>query len=192
MTRPAAGANLTDQGKDQILRRAGRRQFAVDRDAHAFDGRLQKGLARHDMFDLGRADTEREGAKRTVRCRVTVTAHQSRTGQGKALLRANDVDDAVPRIIDFEQLNAKIRTVAAQRIDLQLRVFGNLFVAVRRDVVVDHRERQFRTAHLPTRHLQPLERLRARDFVNDMAVDIQKARAILLLVDQMRFPNLFK
>ena len=143
------------------------------------------------MLDLGRADTEREGAKRTVRCRVTVAAHQSRTGQRKALLRANDVDDAVPRIIDFEQLNAKFRTVAAQRIDLQLRVFG-LFVAVRRDVVVDHRERQFRTAHLPTRHLQPLERLRAGDFVNDMAVDIQKARAVLLLVDQMRFPNLFE
>jgi hypothetical protein len=46
--------------------------------------------------------------------------------------------------------------------------------------VVDHGQRLFRVAHLAARHAQAFERLRAGHFMDQMAVDIEKAGAVLL------------
>ena len=51
------------------------------------------------------------------------------------------------------------------------------------DVVVDDGERLLRRAHLAAGHAQPLERLRARHLVHEMAVDIDQAIAALGLDD---------
>jgi hypothetical protein len=120
---------------------------------------------------------------------VAIAAYQGDARQREALLRPDDMDDAVARIIDFEQLDAEIGTVPSQGIDLKLRVFRNVFIQVGGDIVIDHRQGEFRTPDFPARHAQPFERLRARHLMNDMSVDIEQAGAVLLLIDQMRFPN---
>ena len=47
------------------------------------------------MRHLRRADAKGERAKRAVRTRVTVAAHDRHSGLCEAELRANDVDDAL-------------------------------------------------------------------------------------------------
>jgi hypothetical protein len=47
------------------------------------------------MLDLAGADAEGERAERAVRRRVAVAADQGRAGQREALLRPDDVDDAL-------------------------------------------------------------------------------------------------
>ena len=59
-----------------------------------------------------------------------------------------------------------------------------------RHVVVDDGERLLRRAHLAARHAQALERLRARHLVDEVAVDIEQAGAVGLLVDHMVVPDL--
>ena len=53
------------------------------------------------------------------------------------------------------------------------------FVAVgRRNVVVDDGERLLGRAHLAAGHAQAFERLRARHFVDEVAVDVEEAGAV--------------
>src|SRR5262249_52231705 len=59
-----------------------------------------------------------------------------------------------------------------------------------RHVVVDDAESLVRRAHLAAAQAQTLERLRARDLVHEVAVDIDEAGAVRLLVDQMVVPDL--
>ena len=59
----------------------------------------------------------------------------------------------------------------------------------RLDVVVDDGERLLRRAHLAPRHAQALEGLRARHLVDEMAVDVDEARAARRL-DDMVVPDL--
>ena len=58
------------------------------------------------------------------------------------------------------------------------------------DVVVDHGQRLFRRANLAPGGAQPLERLRRGHLVNQMAIDIEQAGAVIGLVDQMVVPDL--
>src|SRR3546814_5780689 len=50
--------------------------------------------------------------------------------------------------------------------------------------------RQIGSAHLAPRCPQPLERLRARHFVDEVAVDIDQAGSIIAPFDDVRVPNL--
>ena len=59
-----------------------------------------------------------------------------------------------------------------------------------RHVVVGHGERLLRRAHLAAGHAQPLEGLRARHLVDEVAVDIEEARAVGLRLDDVVVPDL--
>ena len=189
VTGAGGGADLSDQRQDQVFRGAAERQRAVHGDPHALDRRLQQGLARHDVLDLRRADAEGERAEGAVRRRVAVAAYQGHTRQGEALFRTDDMDDAVTRIRHLEQRHAEGRAVAPQRIDLELRIRRDRLVSIGRDVMVDYRQGEIRPPHLPPGERQSFERLRARYFMNEMAVDIEQAGSVLLPVDQMAFPD---
>ena len=72
----------------------------------------------------------------------------------------------------------------ALRIGIGLRAVGG------RHVVIDHQQRLLRRAHLAAGQAQALERLRARHLMHEVAVDIDQAGAVGLLVDQVVVPDL--
>ena len=91
----AGGADLADDGEDDVLGGDAVRQFAVDDRAHVLGLLLDQRLRRQHMLDLGRADAMRQRAERAMRRGVAVAADDGHAGQGKALLGADDVDDAL-------------------------------------------------------------------------------------------------
>ena len=56
--------------------------------------------------------------------------------------------------------------------------------------MVDDGERLFRVANLAAGHAQAFESLRAGHFMDEMAIDIEQAGAVVLPVDQMVIPYL--
>ena len=164
---------------------------AVDLDPHVLGLGLDQGLGREHMLDLGGADAVGERAEGAVGRGVAVAADDRRARQGEALLRPDDVDDALARIELVVIFDAEFARVPGQLLDL-LAAFGigDAAAAVGGlDVVVDDGERLFRRAHLAAGHAQALERLRARHLMDEMAVDVEEAQ-VALGVDDMVVPDL--
>ncbi len=67
------------------------------------------------MLHLRRADAEAERAQRAVARRVAVAAHHRGAGEGEALLRADDVDDALLGGERVDELDAEFAGVAGER-----------------------------------------------------------------------------
>ncbi len=139
------------------------------------------------MLDLAGADAVRQRAEGAVRGSVAVAADDRRARQREALLRADHVHDALALVALMEVLDAEVARVGCQRLDLDAAVLvGDALGAVgRRHVVVDDRERLLRRAHLAARHPKAFEGLRARHLVHEMAVDVEQAGAVVLLVDNV-------
>src|SRR5215475_4688358 len=95
------------------------------------------------MLRLRGADAECERAEGAVGRRVTVAADDGQTGLSHALLRPDDVDDALADVRHREVLDAEVAAVLRQRLDLDARfLFGDALAAIgRRDVVVGNGER---------------------------------------------------
>ena len=77
----------------------------VDGHAHGLRFLLDQRLRREHMLGLRGADAEGERAERAVGRGVAVAAHQRDARQGEALLRADDVADAlapVELVVIFE------------------------------------------------------------------------------------------
>ena len=164
---------------------------AVDLDPHVFGLGLDQGLGRQHMLDLGGADAVGERAEGAVGRGVAVAADDRRPRQGEALLRPDDVDDALPGIELVVIFDPELARVLGQLLDLLAALgIGDAAAAVGGlDVVVDDGERLFRRAHLAARDAQALERLRARHLMDEMAVDIDEAQAALG-VEDMIVPDL--
>lgn len=60
------------------------------------------------MLDLAGADTKSQGTKGTVGRSVAVTADDSGTWEGEALLRTNDVDDALALVAEAEVCETEV------------------------------------------------------------------------------------
>ena len=73
--------------------------------------------------------------------------------------------------------------------DTALLVLDGALSVLRRDVVIRHRQRRVRTAHGAAGVAQAFEGLRAGDLMDQMAVNVEEARAFLLNVDQMVLPD---
>ena len=146
------------------------------------------------MLDLGRADAERHGAERAVGGGVGIAADDRHARLGEPELRPDDVHDALLGVVHRVERDAELRAVAPQRLDLGARdLVGDRREHVeRRDVVVLGGERQIGPAHLPSRHTQTVERLRARDLVDEVEVDVEQVGLSgLPLVHQVCLPHLF-
>ena len=116
----------------------------------------------------------------------------SGAGEREALLRADDVDDALALVELVEIFEAEELRVVGEIGDLLLALrVGILLPPIgSRHVVIDHAQRLVRRMHLAAGEPQALERLRARHLVHEMSVDIDQAGAARLLVDQMVGPDL--
>ncbi len=121
---------------------------------HRLRPRLRQRLRRQHVLDLGRADADRQRAEGAVRRRVAVAADDGHAGLGQALLRPDDVDDALAHVVDAEVGHAELFDVlvAAPRPAAIESGSGQRLVAVHgRHVVVDGREREVGPAHLAAR-----------------------------------------
>ncbi len=144
------------------------------------------------MLDLGGADAVGQRTERAVGRGVAVAAHERDAGQRETLLGPDDVDDALPLIELVEIFEPEELRVLGEIRDLRgaLRVRIGLVAVGGRHVVVDDAERLLGRAHLAAGEAQPLERLRARHLVHQVAVDVEEAGAVGLLVDQVVVPDL--
>jgi hypothetical protein len=74
------------------------------------------------VFDLRGADTKSQGTESTVRGGVAVTADDGGGRQGKALLGANDVDDALALVAEAKVCDAKVLDILLEGDALGARV----------------------------------------------------------------------
>ncbi len=144
------------------------------------------------MLDLGRADAVRQCAERAMGGGVAVAADDGGAGQREALLRADDVHDALAMVEFVVIFDAELSRVLGQRLNLERRlgIVDALAAVGRRHVVIDHGERLLRSMDAAARHAQALERLRARHLVDEMPVDVEKTGAVGLRVYDVIVPNL--
>jgi hypothetical protein len=110
----------------------------------------------------------------------------------EALLRPDDVDDALAPVELVEIFEPEQLGVLGQVGDLggALRVRVRQVAVAGRHVVVDDAERLLGRAHLAAGKAEPLEGLRAGHLVHQVAVDIDQAGAVRLLVHQVVLPDL--
>ena len=188
----AGGADLADDRQDDVLAGDAVRQFAVDHHAHVLGLLLDQGLRRQHMLDFRGADAVRQRAERAVRGGVAVAADDGGAGQGKALLRADDVDDALALVELVVIFDAEFPGVLRHHPHLfdALRIGVGLGTVGGRDVVVDHGQRLLRRVNLAARGAQAFKRLRRGHLVDQMAVDIEQAGAVFGFVHQMVVPDL--
>ena len=113
-------------------------------------------------------------------------------GQREALLGADDVDDALAAVELVVIFDAEFARVLGELLDLQpaLRIGDALAAVGRLDVVVDDGERLLRRAHLAAGQAQAFERLRARHFVDEVAVDVDERRPVGAGLDDVVVPDL--
>ncbi len=168
---------------------------AVDRDAHVLGRLLQQRLGRQHVLDLGGADAEGERAEGAVRRGVAVAADDGHAGQGEALLRADDVDDALARVVHRRSSGMpKSRDVRLQRLDLQARSPASSMPAraVARSARCGRRRRASASGRRTVRPVsaQALEGLRAGHLVDEVQVDVEEAGAVRLAVDHVGVPDL--
>jgi len=188
--RAARRADLADQAQDEILGADPFAGPARERRPHRAASALPQRLRGQHVLDLAGADAERQRPERAVRGRVGVAADDRQPRQGQAQLRRHDVHDARGGVADAEQLQAEFRAVLLERVDLRLRDPVHDVLGIdRRDVVVDGRHVQLGTAHLAPRQPQPVERLRARHFMDELAVHVQQRRTVRFLADHVPRPD---
>ena len=99
------------------------------------------------------------------------------------------MDDALVRVAHGVADDAELRRVARHLRDLSRGDrLGRLLV--RRDVVVHRREHELGTPHGALREAQAFERLRARDLVDEVQVDVDEVRFAPRATDDVALPDL--
>ena len=143
------------------------------------------------MLDLGGADAVRQRAERAVGGGMAVAADDGGAGQRKALLGADDVHDALALVELVVIFDAEFAGVLRHHPDLfdAFRIRIGLGAVGGRDVVIDHRQCLLRRVNLAAGGAQALERLRRGHFMDQMAVDIEQAGAVIGFVNQMIVPD---
>ncbi len=113
-------------------------------------------------------------------------------GSVSAQLGTDHVHDPLTAALDIVERDAKLAAVGPHRLDLLARQrVANIELVVGRHVVIDRGERQVRPPHPAARQPQPIKRLRARHFVNQVPVDVQERRLVGRGHD-MAIPDLLK
>jgi len=123
---------------------------------------------------------------------VGIAAHQGHAGLGEALLRADDVNDALAPVIHAELVEAEVVAVGVQGLHLGAGYcIGDARVAIRGgDVVVRRGQHGIDAPQLAAVHAQALEGLGAGHFMHQMPVDVDQGRAVGLHVDHVVVPQL--
>ncbi len=190
----AVGFDPADDAENQILRADARAEFSIDANLKRLRTLFPQALRREHVLDFAGADSERERAERAVRRGMAVAANDRHARLREPKLRPDNVHDPLLARSDIEQTEPELRAVAPQRLDLQFRIgVGDRLAAIgRRHVVILRRVRPMRRANFATRMAQALERLRRRDFMHQVKVDVEQRRFVLFFADYMLFPDFFE
>ena len=126
---------------------------------------------------------------------MRVAADDRHTRQGRALFRSYYVNDALTNVADVELLDAEVATVVVERDDLDARrLVGDSvdaeFASGGRHVVVRCRQVGIDPPRSSPGELESVERLRRRDFVQQMAIDVDQPGAVVAFGHQMIAPDL--
>ena len=132
------------------------------------------------------AEAERAALGAVVEAAAAV-AEAARARQGEALLGADHVHDAATDVANREVDQALLAGVGVKRVHLgaRHRIENRLEPRRGRCVVVGHRNHAGLAPRLAAGQFQSFERLRAGDFVHQMAVDIEQRRAVALGTDDV-------
>ena len=192
----AAGADASDEGKDQVLGGHPRRRCPLELQCEGLRAALQEALRRQHVAHLARADPEGESAQRTVGAGVAVPADDGQAGAGEPELGADDVHDSLPCIARREERDPELLAVALERPDLIGRGSDRqrataVRTAPRGYGVVHRRERPLGPPDAEASSPQPGKGLRRRDLVDEVKVDVEDARRLLRLGrDEVCIPEL--
>src|SRR3569832_2282269 len=126
-----------------------------------------------------------------MRGSMRIAADACHAGQGRSLLRTNDVNDALTLVAHVEIGKAVLFRIGVQRLDLQPRYGIGYAVdtAGGRHIMVGHHEIGGIAPWLPPRQLQALEGLRAGHFMQKVAINVQDRCAIVRFMDDVRLPE---
>jgi hypothetical protein len=123
---------------------------------------------------------------------VAIAADNRHARLGQAEFRANNVNNSLSPIPNIVERNSRVLAVLAESLHLLgCDLVLNDEAVFRRGwhVVVDSRERQVGTTHLPACKTEPLERLWRSDFVYQMKVDVNEGRFTGGLSHEVRRPD---
>ena len=96
----SCSAHLSDGGENHIFGGDADREFAVEAHFHSLWTALSEGLRSEDVLHLGCADAECERTERAMRGCVGVTTDDGHARLGVALLRSDDMNNALPTGVD--------------------------------------------------------------------------------------------
>jgi len=166
------GAELTDDVEDHVLGVNAGAKIAVHLDAADFHFLQRDGLSGEDVADLAGADTEGDRSEGAVGGGVGIAAGNGGAWLGDALLRADDVDDALFAGFEVEIGDAKVIAVLADRIDhFRCQWVGWLILIDGWDDVVDGREGALREFYREIEIPEHAESLWRSDLVNEVCAD---------------------
>ena len=118
-----SGANLADHRQHNVLGRDTERQLPFNAHLHVFHFLGDQTLGSQYVLNLGCTDAVRQCTKGAMGRGVRITADNRHTRQGRALLRADNVHDALTHVVHLEFENAEVIAVLIQRSDLNARHF---------------------------------------------------------------------
>ena len=172
-----------------------RRHTGMQRTGHihgkGFERRLQQALRGEGLLHFARPNANRQRAECAVRRRVAITTHDGHTWLRQPQFRADDVHDALVFAREAVACDSELAAVVLERIDLSLHdaVEDGQATARRRNRVIDRRHREVRAANPQTPATQTVERLRRRQLVQEMQIDVHEGRSAVALLDQVVVPD---
>ncbi len=168
------GTPPADDRQSEILGVGPFGKSAINRDPHSFHALHDQALRRQEMLDVGSPDTKCQGAEGAMRGRMGIAARDGHAGQDLALLRSDDMKNALANVLQCVERDAVLRAVPVQCLDLQARdlTMHSAFPVNRRNIVIRRRNSRFCSPHAAPCQPKPIERLRARDFVHEVTINI--------------------
>ena len=181
---------MADQSEDEILRRHTERQLAVERDAHGLGPALDDGLGRQHMGELAGADAEGERAEPAMGAGMAVAADDQAAGQAEAELGTDDMDDALPGLVEVEQLDVAGRCLGPQRrqqLPAGLDRAGT--PGRRRNRMIGRRKSQLGIVDRKVAAFEVDQAAGAAEVMQQMAIDMKQIGIIADLRDDMLVPD---
>ena len=108
--------------EDNVLAADSGGQLSVDLDLHVLTPTCDERLCGQDVLDLTRADAKGQRTERAMCGGVAVAADDGGAGEGKALLGANDMDNALSLVAQAKVCDAKVLDVLLEGDALRPRI----------------------------------------------------------------------
>ena len=191
----AAGAVLGDDRENDIFGRHTVSKRTLHVDGEGLRLLLHQALRRQDVTDLAGPNTERQRTERAVRAGVAVAAHDRHARLGDPQFGPNDMHDALDVTFNVEEWNTEVRAICSEGANLGGRIVRPVDLHgpdAGGNGMVHSGESLVRPAHRQAPFSKCGERLRGRDFVNQVGIDVEHGWRAFILRNHVRIPNLFE